>query len=61
MLVYLGNGVIGVALLAAIGGGVALFDIARQDGSRQGQVLGVLFPLAAILIGAYLTIFHHWL
>jgi hypothetical protein len=61
MLGYLGNGVIGVALLAAIGRGFALFDIARQDGSLQGQVLGVIFPVAAVLIGAYLTIFHHWL
>jgi hypothetical protein len=61
MLVYIGNAGISLALVAAIVGGVALFDIARQDGSFMGRALGILFPVAAILIGAYLSIFHHWL
>jgi hypothetical protein len=60
MFVYVGNGVIGLAIVAAIFGGVALFDIARQDGSLTGRILGILFPMTAILVAAYLTIFHRW-
>ena len=43
----LGNALIGLMLLAAIGGGVALFVIARQDTSRTGKV-GVSIVAIAI-------------
>ncbi len=61
MLAYIGNAGIGLALVAAIVGGIVLFDIARQDDSLLGRTLGILFPVTAILIGTYLTVFHHWL
>ena len=61
MLVAVLNVLIGLAIAGAVLGGLALFWIARQDGSRLGRVLGVLLPVAAILAGTYLTIGHHWL
>lgn len=51
---------IGLALVGAVLGGLALFWIARQDGSRLGRVLGVCFPIAAIFAWMYLTAGHHW-
>jgi hypothetical protein len=38
---------------AAAGGGVALFVIAKQDGSRTGQILGVAIPIVAIISAVY--------
>ena len=61
MLAYIGNAGMGLALVAAIDGGIVLFDTARQDDSLLGRTLGILFPAVAILVGAYLTVFHHWL
>ena len=52
---------IGLAIDGAILGGLALFWIARQDGNHSGRVLGVLFPILAILAAIYLTVGHHWL
>jgi len=47
-----------VILLAAVavGAGVALFIIAKQDGSKTGQVLGVVIPILAIISAVYFTI-----
>lgn len=51
---------IGLALVGAVLGGLALFWIARQDGSRLGRVLGVLYPTLAVFAGIYVTIGRHW-
>jgi hypothetical protein len=40
----------------AVGAGVALFVIAKQDGSKTGQILGVVIPILAILSAVYFTI-----
>ena len=40
----------------AVGAGVALFIIAKQDGSKTGQVLGVVIPILAIISAVYFTI-----
>jgi len=61
MLVAVLNVLIGLAIAAAVLGGVVLFWIARQDGSRLGSVLGVLFPTLAVFTAIYLTMGHHWL
>jgi hypothetical protein len=44
---------LGAAL--AVGAGVALFTIARQDGSRAGQILGVAIPIVAMVVAIYLV------
>jgi len=51
---------IGLAIAGAVLGGLALFWIARQDGSRLGRALGICCPIAAIFAGIYLTAGHHW-
>ncbi len=61
MLVAVLNVLIGLAIAAAVLGGVVLFWIARQDGSCLGSVLGVLFPTLAVFTAIYLTMGHHWL
>lgn len=40
----------------AVGAGVALFIIAKQDGSKTGQVLGVVIPILAIVSAVYFTL-----
>jgi hypothetical protein len=47
-----------ITILAAlaVAAGVALFTIAKQDGSRTGQVLGVAIPLLAIISALYFTL-----
>ena len=47
-----------ITILAAVavGAGVALFTIAKQDGSKAGQFLGVAIPVAAIIAAVYFTI-----
>ena len=60
MLAALSDVLIGLAIAGAILGGLALFWIARQDGSLSGRVLGVLFSITAILAATYLTMGHHW-
>ena len=52
--------VIGAILLAVSVGGVALFTIARQDGSRMGQILGALLGAMAVFALSYLTVGRHW-
>jgi hypothetical protein len=61
MLAAVLNILIGLAIAGAVLGGLALFWIARQDGSRLGSALGVLFPILAIFATIYLTMGHHWL
>jgi hypothetical protein len=61
MLAAVLNILIGLAIAGAMLGGLALFWIARQDGSRLGSTLGVLFPILAIFATIYLTMGHHWL
>jgi len=39
----------------AVGASVALFIIAKQDGSKTGQILGVVIPILAILSAVYFT------
>jgi hypothetical protein len=39
----------------AVGAGVAQFIIAKQDGSKIGQILGVVIPIQAILSAVYFT------
>jgi hypothetical protein len=51
---------IGLAIAGAALGGVVLFWIARQDGSRLGSVLGILLPILAIFAAIYLTLGRHW-
>jgi uncharacterized membrane protein HdeD (DUF308 family) len=41
---------------AAVCGGVVLFTIAKQDGSKAGQFLGVAIPVVAIIAAVYFTI-----
>jgi len=57
----LGNVLIVLTLSAAIGAGVALFVIARQDVSRAGKVLGVLIVAAAVCTAIYVVLGEHWL
>jgi hypothetical protein len=45
-----------IGATAAVGVGVALFTIARQDGSKAGQVLGVAIPLVAIIFAIYFVL-----
>ena len=45
-----------VLAAAAVGSGVVLFTIAKQDGSKAGQFLGVAIPVAAIIAAVYFTI-----
>jgi len=52
---------IGLAIAGVVLGGLALFWIARQDGSRLGSLLGIFLPMLAILAAIYLTMGHHWL
>jgi len=40
----------------AVGAGVVLFIIAKQDGSKTGQVLGVVIPILAIISAVYFTL-----
>ena len=60
MLAAVINIFIGLVITGAIVGGVVLFWIARQDGSRLGRILGVLLPIIAILAGFCLTEGHYW-
>ena len=57
----LGNVLIVLTLSAAIGAGVALFVIARQDVSRAGKVVGVLILAATISMAIYVVLGQHWL
>jgi hypothetical protein len=57
----LGNVLIALTLVTAIGGGVALFVIARQDASRTGIVLGVLIVATAASMAMYVALGQHWL
>ena len=57
----LGNVLIVLTLSAAIGVGVALFVIARQDASRTGKVLGVFIVAAAIGTAIYVVLGEYWL
>ena len=57
----LGNVLIAVTLSAAMGAGVALFVIARQDASGIGKVLGLLMVVAAISTAMYVVLGEHWL
>jgi hypothetical protein len=54
------NVMIVLALIGLAMGGVALFWIAGQDGSRTGRILGVLFFAAAILGALYMIMGRHW-
>jgi hypothetical protein len=42
-----------ILAVIAVGAGVALFTIAKQDGSKTGQVLGVAIPVVAIISAIY--------
>ena len=42
--------------LSPLARGVALFTIARQDGSRAGQILGVAIPMVAMIVAIYLVL-----
>lgn len=57
----LGNVLIALTLSAAMGAGVALFVIARQDASRIGKVLGVSIVATAISMAIYVILGQHWL
>jgi hypothetical protein len=57
----LGNALIILTLATAIGAGLALFVIARQDASRMGKVLGVLIVVTAIGMAIYIVLGQHWL
>lgn len=60
MLAAVINIFIGLVITGAIVGGVVLFWIARQDGSRLGRILGIFLPIIAILAGFCLTKGHYW-
>jgi hypothetical protein len=45
-----------ISAAIAVGAGVALFTIARQDGSKTGQVLGVAISVTAIISAIYFTL-----
>jgi hypothetical protein len=45
-----------ISAAIAVGAGVALFTIARQDGSKTGQVLGVAISVMAIISAIYFTL-----
>ena len=45
-----------LAAATAAGAGVALFVIARQDGSKAGQVLGIALPVLTIIFALYLIL-----
>jgi hypothetical protein len=60
MLALLCNILIGAAMTGVFVAGVALFWIAKQDGSAGGRNFGILLVLATITTIAYLTIFSRW-
>lgn len=47
---------IGLQAKLSVVAGVALFVIAKQDGSRAGQILGVAIPLIGIVFAIYFTL-----
>jgi hypothetical protein len=54
------NVVIGAVMTGIVVAGVALFWIAKQDGSAGGRNLGILLILATITTAGYLTVFNLW-
>jgi hypothetical protein len=60
MLALLCNALIGGAMIGIVVAGVALFWIAKQDGSAGGRNLGILLILAALTTAAYFTVFNLW-
>jgi hypothetical protein len=60
MLALLCNVLIGATMAGTIAAGVALFWIARQDGSAIGRNLGLLLVLATVSTAGYLIVFNHW-
>jgi hypothetical protein len=61
MLVAASNVIIGLVIALAIVGGLTLFWIARQDGSPQGRILGILIVVAATIVATYIIYFHYWI
>jgi len=60
MLALAGNIVIVLAIAGAVVGAVALFWIARQDGSPQGRNVAILILLTAAIVELYVSLGHHW-
>jgi hypothetical protein len=60
MLALLCDVIIAMIMIGTIVGGVALFWIARQDGSALGRTLGVLLVVAAVATAGYLTVSNRW-
>ena len=56
-----GNTAIALLLAGTFLGGIALFTIARQDDSRNGQILGAAAIAAAATVAILLFAGHHWL
>ena len=55
------NVIIVLALIGLAMGGVALYWIAGQDGSRMGRILGALILAAALLGATYMIMGRHWI
>ena len=49
------KGIVTLGAALAVGAEVALFTIARQDGSRAGQRLGAAIPIGATTVAIYLV------
>jgi bacteriorhodopsin len=45
-----------IVAAVAVGAGVVLFTIAKQDGSKTGQILGIAIPVVAIISAIYFTL-----
>jgi hypothetical protein len=60
MLALLCNVLIVVIMTGTIGGGVALFWIASQDGSPTGRTLGAILVVATLAAAGYLTAANLW-
>ena len=60
VLALLCNLLIGAAMTGIVVAGVALFWIAKQDGSAAGRNLGILLVLATITTAGILTAFNLW-
>jgi len=61
MLATIGNVLLILGVAAGLGGGAALFIIAKQDDSRAGRMIGAAITSVCVIAALYLTLGNHWL